>query len=109
MTDEQRVDVLKEVEKPWHKSKKFFAFLLMEIFLGLLLFILIFFTKKAEDSVLSWQESALAITLVFTMGFIALAFNSKQAALDQYIRGIALTGTLPPAGKPSIETSKEDL
>jgi len=82
-------------EKPWYRSKKFIAFLLMELLLFVLLFLLIAATKKTEATEITWQESALAISMVFTMGFVALAFNGKQAALDQYVRGIALTGKKP--------------
>lgn len=78
------------MEKVWHKSKKFLAFLIMEAVLGGLAFYTIFHL----DSV-GWPMSALLMTVVMNMGFIAVAFNAKQAELDKYVRFAALTGRVP--------------
>lgn len=75
------------IEKVWHKSKKFLAFLIMELILGSLAFYVFFRFQTVE-----WPMSALLMTIIMNMGFIAVAFNAKQAELDKYVRFAALTG-----------------
>lgn len=88
------------IEKVWHKSKKFLAFLIMEAILGGLAFYTVY-----SLGAFGWPAVSFLITVVFNMGFIAVAFNSKQAELDKYVRFVALTGKVP--GTPMIE-GKED-
>jgi hypothetical protein len=83
------------IEKVWHKSKKFLAFLIMEAILGGLAFYTVY----------NLSAVSFLITIVFNMGFIAVAFNAKQAELDKYVRFVALTGKVP--GTPLVE-GKED-
>jgi len=85
-------------EKSWFRSKKFIAFLLMEILLSALALIALY-TQPA----LGWPLSAYMTCIVFTMGAIAFGFNGQQAALDKYLRGMVLAQrspgtpvTLPP-------------
>lgn len=84
------------LEKVWHQSKKFLAFLVMEAILAGLAFYLVF-TVKAVD----WAMVALLTALVTNASFIALAFNAKQAELDRYIRFVALTHRAPQEGNES--------
>ena len=93
-TAKEREEMLKKMEKPWLRSKKFYAFLLMEVAMFALMFLLIYFTKVSDNTEMTWQESALAITMVFVMGFCALAFNNMQGSLDKFVRGIALVGSV---------------
>lgn len=79
-----------EFEKPWYKSKKFVAFLLMEVVFT----VVTAFTLKWQTDI-GWPTAAFLVAIVFTMGFIAISFTGKQAMLDMYVRGIALTGQLP--------------
>jgi hypothetical protein len=88
------------MEKVWHKSKKFLAFLIMEAVLGGLAFYAVFHL----DSI-GWPMATLLMTVVMNMGFIAVAFNAKQAELDKYVRFVALTGRVPVM--PAVE-GKED-
>lgn len=74
------------IEKTWHASKKFLAFLVMEIILGGFLFYTIFATKTVD-----WPTASILTVAMLNMGFIAVAFNAKQAELDRYLRLAALT------------------
>jgi len=87
-----RANMVKIFEKHFLKSKKFLAFLLL---LALLSAFVICFLKWRFD--FGWPAASVMIAIIFTMGFVTLAFNGKQAALDQYTRGIALTGKMPGA------------
>jgi len=107
-TPGERKELLTQLEKPWHQSKKFIGFLIMEMLLFTLLFVFIYTTKIAKTTEMTWQECVVAISMVFTMGFIALAFNLKQAALDQYLRGMALVGRVYPSSPtPSTPTKQK--
>jgi hypothetical protein len=88
------------IEKVWHKSKKFLAFLIMEAILGGLAFYTVY-----SLGTFGWPVVSFLTAVVFNMGFIAVAFNAKQAELDKYIRFVALTGRAP--GTPLVE-GKED-
>ena len=78
------------MEKVWHKSKKFLAFLIMEAVLGGLAFYAVFHLET-----IGWSIASVLITIIMNMGFIAVAFNAKQAELDKYVRFAALTGRIP--------------
>lgn len=86
--DQKHVESLVDkFEKPAHKSKKFLAFIFMEIWLGVLAIVALF-TQKG----LGWPLATFMSLIVVTMGAIALAFNGYQAALDKYFRLAALLG-----------------
>jgi Kef-type K+ transport system membrane component KefB len=80
-------EFLATLEKAWHHSKKFLAFLLMEIFLCALVVYILYVTR-----VLEWAHASVLIVVVFSMTSIALAFNTTQAKQDIYTRGMALLG-----------------
>lgn len=84
----ERIELAKKYEKPGYKSKKFLAFIFMELVLG---FIAVYALNKQPG--LGWPLSMFMVCIIVTMGSIALVFNGKQAQLDMYIRGMALTGT----------------
>jgi hypothetical protein len=73
----------KDYEKAWHHSKKFLAFLVMEILLGSITFYTLHLVAGEH---LSWTESLILFALIFNMGFISVAFNLEQAKLDRYTR-----------------------
>ena len=104
MTTQERVDMAKKFEKSWYQSKKFIAFITMEILLFTVLITLVFYTVITGNFALGWPSSSLGISLVFTMGFLALAFNNKQAALDKYVRGVALLGSVSKLNGDSDST-----
>ncbi len=102
----ERANMVKVFEKHFLKSKKFLAFLLL---LALLSAFVICFLRWRFD--FGWPAASVLIAIIFTMGFVTLAFNGKQAALDQYTRGIALTGKLPGTIaniKQSIQSPPKD-
>lgn len=78
------------IEKVWHQSKKFLAFLIMEAILGGLAFYLVF-----SVGVVDWPMVVALTCLITNATFTAIAFNAKQAELDRYIRFVALTGHGP--------------
>lgn len=90
MTDKERKDLAGSYEKPWHRSKKFIAFLLMEIVFCAMAMVALF-----TQAQLGWPLAAYMTGIVIAMGFLALAFNGKQAQLDMYVRAMALTGGIP--------------
>ena len=72
-------------DKKWHDSKKFLAFLIMELLLaGLAGFAL------WKQPGLGWPLSMFMTFIVVTMGAVAFGFNGQQAALDKYMRGAAI-------------------
>jgi hypothetical protein len=89
------------IEKVWHKSKKFLAFLIMEAVLSGLAFYTVY-----SLGTFGWPVVSFLTAVVLNMGFIAVAFNAKQAELDKYVRFVALTGKAP--GAPLVE-GKEDV
>jgi len=90
MTNGDRRTLGESYEKPFYKSKKFIAFLLME-----LLFCAMAMTALFTQPRLGWPLAAFMIGIVIVMGFIALSFNGKQAQLDTFVRAMALTGGVP--------------
>lgn len=82
-----KTELTKTFEKPWYKSKKFIAFLLME----LLLFALALLAMLTQDEI-GWPLAAYMFGIIVSMGAMALAFNGRQAQLDAYVRGMAMVG-----------------
>ena len=119
MTNGDRKTLVDNYEKPFYKSKKFIAFVLMEVFLGGLVFYALYALRMAPD--IAWPLAAFMMGLVVTMGSIALTFNGYQANLDMYVRGMALTGgvpdklrehlkIIPPAsGAAAVEPDSEEV
>lgn len=109
MTDEERKEVGRSYEKPWYGSKKFIAFLLMELMLCAMSMVALFTQKE-----LGWPLAAFMIGIVATMGSIALVFNGYQAKLDMFLRGIVLSGNAPRStaeqlfGKPKKMAGRGD-
>jgi len=109
MTSKERKDLGTHFEKKWHGSKKFLAFLLMELLLCSMAMTALF---TQED--LGWPLAAFMLGIVVTMGAIALVFNGYQAKLDMYVRGMALTGEAPRSlmekllGKPRLQRVDSD-
>ena len=90
MTNKERLETLDVLEKKWFQSKKFIAFLIMEIVFTA---ILVLALKWQEEP--GWPAYSFLIVVVFCMGFIAISFNSKLAHLDLFVRSIALMGEIP--------------
>lgn len=89
-------------EKKWHQSKKFLAYLILmalQAAFGLCAL------KWGFD--VGWPLAGVLVSAIFTMGFVTLAFNGKQAALDSYVRGIAMTGKSP--AQALREKDEEDI
>ena len=82
--------MLTQMEKRWYQSKKFIAFLIMEMIFSSLVVLALFWQKD-----FNWPIAGFLTSIVFSMGFIAVAFNSKQAMVDMYVRGMALSGKAP--------------
>jgi len=90
MTDKERKDLAATYEKQWFRSKKFIAFLIMEVVFCAMAMVALFTQRD-----LGWPLAAFMTGIVVAMGFLALAFNGKQAQLDMYVRAMALTGGVP--------------
>lgn len=98
-THEVEVNIrAKAFEKPWFTSKKFIAFLIMEVVLGSLS-VLALLTQRP----LGWPLSAFMVAGTLTMGAIAFGFISGQAALDKFLRGIALNKL-----QPNIDRARDE-
>lgn len=97
MTENDKAILAHGYEKRWHESKKFIAFLLMEIMFCAMSMVALF-----EQDSIGWPLSAFMTGIVIAMGFIALSFNGKQAQLDMYVRAMALTGGIPEKMKASL-------
>lgn len=104
MTHTERKDLAGSYEKPWHRSKKFVAFLLMEIMFCAMAIIALFTQKN-----LGWPLAAFMTGIVIVMGFIALSFNGKQAELDMYVRAMALTGAVPGKLKTKLKLDASQI
>lgn len=89
--------LVEKFEKPAMKSKKFKAFLFMEIWLGALAALAL-----VTQPGLGWPLATFMSLIVLTMGAIALTFNGYQAALDKYFRGAAMMGQLGEKVKEKI-------
>jgi hypothetical protein len=90
---------LSDISKPWFRSKKFMAFLLMEILLSALA---VFALTTQPD--LGWPLSAFMTAIVLTMGAVAFGFNGQQASLDKYLQA-SFFRTVYPAQAPTTEIS----
>lgn len=90
MTNKERTELAGVYEKPWHNSKKFVAFLLMEV-----MFCAMSIIALLTQPQLGWPLAAFMTGIVIVMGFVGLSFNGKQAQLDMYVRAMALTGCVP--------------
>ena len=87
MSPHEIKSTLEVVDKVWHKSKKFLAFVLIEVFLFVFTIYILYVTRT-----LGWAHASVLIANIFSMSAIALAFNTSQAKLDTYVRGMALLG-----------------
>ncbi len=106
MTNEdksRRMEVLKSVEKSWHQSKKFLAFIITE---SALVTMAILALKWQEN--LGWPLAAFMVTIVLVMGFISVAFNTKQATQDTFLRLAAIIGKVPTKLKKEMGEVAED-
>jgi hypothetical protein len=87
MSPHETKTILDSLEKAWHHSKKFLAFMVMEIFLCAIVAYILYVTRTLE-----WAHASVLIVIIFSMTSIALAFNTTQAKQDIYTRGMALLG-----------------
>ena len=88
MTDhEQKMEILKHTDRRGLASKKFRAFLLMELLLTTMAVLALYWQKE-----LGWPLASFMTGIVFVMGFIAVSFNTTQAKLDLFVRGMAMGG-----------------
>ncbi len=104
LNSQDRMAIQKTFEKRPYQSKKFLAFLLL---IGLLSSFVLCALSWGFN--VGWPLASVLITIIFTMGFVTLAFNGKQAHLDLYTRGIAMTGLLPDDMKGKIEKTLNDV
>lgn len=86
MIPKEKATVQKMLEKRWYQSKKFLAFLLLLLLLSG--FVICLFYWKFD---FSWPVASVLLAIIFTMGFVTLAFNDKQALIDKFTRGITLS------------------
>lgn len=87
MTSEERKDTLNKLEKPFHGSKKWLAWVIQQVLMSSMAIIALF--KQPE---LGWPLAAFMSGIVFMMGISTMWLIGKQAAADIAIRGFALTG-----------------
>lgn len=98
MTDQEKKEVLKTLEKPAHKSKKFVAWLIQQIFMAAMAIIALFTQPE-----LGWPLATFMGGIVFMMGISTMWYLGKQAAADIAVRGFALVGQVPKKFKKHLE------
>ena len=84
---EHRKELLKKLEKGIHKSKKFTAWFIMQVFL----FVMSLYALKTQPE-LGWPLAGFMMAIVLMMGVSTMWIIGKQAAADVAIRGFALVG-----------------
>jgi hypothetical protein len=95
---------MQKYEKSWWRSKKFLAFLIMEVLLGgLAVYALL--TQRP----LGWPLAAFMTSHVVTMGCVAFAFTGQQAKLDLYVRAMSLIGKTPGDIKQDRKDESEEI
>jgi hypothetical protein len=88
MTTPEKIDLLKQLDsRSMRHSKKFVAFLLMELLLGAMAILAL----KWQPS-LGWPLAAFMVMTVLVMGFIAVMYIGKQADLEKFLK-LAAIGT----------------
>ena len=88
MTDKEKTDLLATLEKTFFKSKKFIAWFITQLFLGVLAGMALFLQKD-----LGWPLASFMFSIVVVMGLTTMWIIGKQAAADSLIRGLALGKT----------------
>jgi len=86
----ENFEAVQVFEKKWYQSKKFIAFLLMEV-----VFTAVLMLALKWQGEIGWPASTMLISIVFCMCFVAISFNGKLAHLDLFVRSMALTGKFP--------------
>ena len=99
MTQQERCQMLHDVEKPAHKSKKFAAWLIQQAIMSAMAIVALI--KQPE---LGWPLATFMVSIVFFMGASTMFYLGKQAALDTAVRGFAMVGKAVPA----LGSKKED-
>lgn len=103
MTNLERVDLLKQLDsKSMVRSKKFLAFLLMELLLGAMSILALKWQPE-----LGWPLSAFMVMCVLVMGFIAVMYIGKQADLEKFLK-LAAMGLDKVPGAPSSPNPPAD-
>ena len=103
MTDLEKKEVLKHLEKKPHQSKKFVSWLIFELLMTLMAII----TVK-EQPELGWPLASFMTGIVFMMGAATMFFLGKQAALDTAVRGFAMIGRAPKNLKDMFDKGEDD-
>lgn len=81
MTDKEKIDVLASLEKTFFKSKKFIAWFITQLFLGVLAGMALYFQEN-----LGWPLSTFMTSIVIVMGSTTMWIIGKQAAVDSLTR-----------------------
>jgi hypothetical protein len=86
MTTPEKIDLLKQLDsRRMLQSKKFIAFLLMELILGSMAILAL----KWQPA-LGWPLAAFMVMCVLVMGFIAVLYIGKQADLEKFLKLAAI-------------------
>lgn len=103
MTDQEKKEVLRSLEKPAHKSKKFVAWLIQQALMASMAI-----TALIKQPELGWPLATFMGGIVFMMGISTMWYLGKQAAADIAVRGFALVGQGPKKFKKDVEIEDED-
>lgn len=87
MTQAERHDTLKSLEKDPLQSKKFVTWLINQLLLAALAALALLTQKN-----LGWSLATFMVLIVFTMGISTMWAIGKQAACDIAVRGYAIVG-----------------
>lgn len=85
MKKRKEEELVDRFEKQWWQSKKFVAFLILEmLFAGLIAAVALLSEQ------FGWPLASVVLGIVMTMGVIGLTYMGKQAAVDKYVRAMSL-------------------
>ena len=90
-------------EKPAFKSKKFVAFLFVEVLMTMLAAMIIY-----QQDIEKLGGNFAFMTLIVTIGFIAVGYILGQAALDRYVRVAKIQQGLHSGEHPSEGDTEGD-
>ncbi len=94
-------------EREWYRSKKFWAFLIVEIIMTAMGATTL--AALILEPRLGWPVATPLLAIIVTQGVVGLTYFGKQAALDQYVRAISLLGERPAAPLPPLDDVIDEM
>ncbi len=106
MTDTEKKEALKTVEKSCWTSKKWLAWFVQQVLMSTMAIVAL--VKQPE---LGWPLASFMVGIIFMMGVSTMWYLGKQAATDIAVRGFAFVGhvaSAPAKLKELVPDKKEE-